>query len=577
MNLLPPEAGARYDDAETAKSALREHGTAQGYEIIALRSLNYVDGVAMRHDLVCGCSITSKRASTSKGLRRASSKKTGCPFKLKLLYRKSVGAWVVEVVCGTHNHQPHELRGLPDARLYHRQQHLEQIDELRRMPQMTARGIKDALKRKDPDCPLTYKDVENIVQTMRREDLGDHTASQAVLKQLHEARVPHKMILGDNNELKALFCLLDPKLESWERFPHVLMMDVTHGTNRFNWKLLEISGITHFGTVFPVAFALSPDENEPFFRWALQAFDSYLQTTVQRLYGEDDGLLLQPLVVLTDYTHASRNAVMKVFPEAQLQLCTWHISKCIIKATREKWQGTAAPDDVLTPREMTDEAAGITTQQHHEFNRKSFLEGFRGLMYAPSIDDFNQRWADLKADFPEQDGFGSVVDHIRTYYMPLRAQWAGPWVQTYRNYGHVTTSPNEAQHSSTKTFLTKRTADLYDLVHALWNQCFTAKESYKERAAHEGSRSRNIYRIPLYYNVVEHLTWKALDTTHEQTKMAIASLTRAAKPLKACTGNFFRQYGLPCAHIIISQLRLEEGRVCCTTPLSVAQFDPFWL
>jgi hypothetical protein len=577
MNLLPPPTDIQYDDAESAKAALRDHATDQGYEIVARRSLNYVNGVPMRHDLVCGCSSTSNGPSTSKGLRRASSKKTGCPFKLKLLYRKSLGAWAVEVVCGTHNHLPHELGGLPDARLYHRHNYLEQINELRQNPQMTARGIKDALKRTDPNCPLTYKDVENIVQGMRREDFGDYTAVQAILKGLAEARVPHKTVLGDENELKALFCMLDPMLETWQRFPHVMMMDVTHGTNRFNWKLLEISGITHFGTVFPVAFALSPNEDETFFRWVLRAFNSYLKAGTQRIYGEGDGLLLQPLVVLTDYAQATRNAVITVFPEAQLQLCTWHISKAIIKTVREKWQGMAAPDDILTPREITDEAAGATTQQYHEFNRKSFLECFRGLIYAPSIDDFNQRWSDLKADFPEQDGYMSVIDHIRTYYMPLRAQWARPWVQTYRNYGHITTSPNEAQQSSTKTFLTKRNADLYQLVNALLNQRLTAKEKYNERAAHEGSRCRNIYRIPLYYNVVEHLTWRALDCTHEQTKMAIALLTKAALPLKICTGNFFRQYGLPCAHTIISHLRLEGRKAVCTTPLTVAQFDPIWL
>jgi hypothetical protein len=77
--------------------------------------------------------------------------------------------------------------------------------------------------------------------------------------------------------------------------------------------------------------------------------------------------------------------------------------------------------------------------------------------------------------------------------------------------------------------------------------------------------------------VVEHLTWRALDFTHDQTKMAIASLIGEAQPLKVCTGYFFRQYGLPCTHTIISRLRLEGGRVCCTIPLSVAQFDPVWL
>jgi hypothetical protein len=407
MNLLPPEDGTRFDDAETAKAALRDHATSQGYEVITLRSLNYVDGVPMRHDLVCGCSNTSKRASTSKGLRRASSKKTGCPFRLKLLYRKAVGAWVVDVVCGTHNHQPRDLCGLPDARLYYRHQHLEQIDELRRNPQMTARGIKDALKRRDPDCPLTYKDVKNIIQSMRREALGDHSATQAILKGLDEAKVLHTKVLGDDNSLKSLFCMVDSRLENWQHFPHVMMMDVTYSTNRFNWKLLEINGITHFRTVFPVAFALSPNEDEAFFRWVLQTLNKRFDAIAKRLYGEGLGLLLQPLVVLTDYANASRNAVRDLFPEAQLQLCTWHISKNIIKATREKWQGVAA-GDLLTPREMTDETAGVEAAQFDDSSRTSFLAAFRGLLYAPSIDEFNQRWADLKADFPEQDGAGSM-------------------------------------------------------------------------------------------------------------------------------------------------------------------------
>jgi hypothetical protein len=62
--------------------------------------------------------------------------------------------------------------------------------------------------------------------------------------------------------------------------------------------------------------------------------------------------------------------------------------KNIIKATREKWQGVAA-GDLLTPREMTDETAGVEAAQFDDSSRTSFLVAFRGLLYTPSINKFN--------------------------------------------------------------------------------------------------------------------------------------------------------------------------------------------
>jgi hypothetical protein len=110
--------------------------------------------------------------------------------------------------------------------------------------------------------------------------------------------------------------MVDLRLENWQYFPHIMMMDITHSTNCFNWKLLKINSITYFRIVFPVAFTFSPNEDEAFFHWVLQTLNKRFDAIAKRLYGKGLGLLLQPLVVLTDYTNASRNAVRNLFPEA---------------------------------------------------------------------------------------------------------------------------------------------------------------------------------------------------------------------------------------------------------------------
>lgn len=114
MPLHPPEDGAQFDDDQAAKKALQAFAVEQGYSISSRRSLNYVNGKPTRHDLVCGFGGKPYQ-TTSKGIRKPRSKKTACPFKLKLVWRKARGCWLVETVCGDHNHQAAEITGAAPA------------------------------------------------------------------------------------------------------------------------------------------------------------------------------------------------------------------------------------------------------------------------------------------------------------------------------------------------------------------------------------------------------------------------------------------------------------------------------
>ncbi|KAH8657244.1 hypothetical protein BGZ61DRAFT_371598, partial [Ilyonectria robusta] len=49
------------------------------------------------------------------------------------------------------------------------------------------------------------------------------------------------------------------------RFPHIMIFDAIYNTNCFGLKLLQINSIISIGSVFPIAYNLTPSESMPFF------------------------------------------------------------------------------------------------------------------------------------------------------------------------------------------------------------------------------------------------------------------------------------------------------------------------
>jgi FAR1 DNA-binding domain len=103
--------------SETFKSfeelfhALKARMAHEGYKIVKSRTHRYKTGgqyakggEIVRCDLVCDrggqpykCQATRLKTST---------KKTDCPWKAKAVNRKTLGAWVLTVLCDEHNHEP---------------------------------------------------------------------------------------------------------------------------------------------------------------------------------------------------------------------------------------------------------------------------------------------------------------------------------------------------------------------------------------------------------------------------------------------------------------------------------------
>ena len=109
--LGPVDVGQTYRSFDHLFNDLKTRMAHDGYKVVKSRTHRYKtggqyakDGEIVRCDLVCDrggqpykCQATRLKTST---------KKTDCPWKAKAVNRKTIGAWVLTVLCNEHNHEP---------------------------------------------------------------------------------------------------------------------------------------------------------------------------------------------------------------------------------------------------------------------------------------------------------------------------------------------------------------------------------------------------------------------------------------------------------------------------------------
>ncbi|ATY63607.1 hypothetical protein CCM_06846 [Cordyceps militaris CM01] len=105
-----PRTGV-FDTYDNLVDNLNERMVKDGYKIVKSRSHRArvvgPDGPSMemiRADLVCDRGGRPYKSVATE--RKTSTKKTGCPWKAKAVKRKTVGGWVLTMVCDEHNHEP---------------------------------------------------------------------------------------------------------------------------------------------------------------------------------------------------------------------------------------------------------------------------------------------------------------------------------------------------------------------------------------------------------------------------------------------------------------------------------------
>ncbi|KAK5987281.1 hypothetical protein PT974_11405 [Cladobotryum mycophilum] len=211
MPLEPPPCDKHYKDFDSAFRAFQRHARWQGYALVKVRPCNYdSEGIPRRYDFACAYGGSRSHSSTSTGLRKTGTRKTGCPFKMKVVQKRLFNnAWVPDIVCPDHNHGPEDPSKFPEHRVGSlRRRHYEKIKELSEDGKMTARAIRDALRQDDPHLLVNEIDIANLLRELKSMEKDGETGELAAPPSRRRHR--HFFNAGDEDEDSSPEPLPDP-------------------------------------------------------------------------------------------------------------------------------------------------------------------------------------------------------------------------------------------------------------------------------------------------------------------------------------------------------------------------------
>lgn len=319
------------------QDAINKHGMEYGYAVSARCAGDKKDGVYTSYRIECDkFGLPAKSKGT--GLRKTATKKTGCEFfgRAKL----EGGVWSFKHAQDpkhhVHNHQP-SLH--PSAHLQNRKMKplvRKMIERLSAYTAIRAREILAMVQEEYPDTCYTVKDINNIRQAIRRRSRGGCMASGATIKAFDELGIEYiaKWDDDDPNLLLGLIWTFETCQKMWKRFPDCLSCDNTYRTNNWGFPLFVVTVQTNVNSVANIAFGLIDNERR-------EGFD-FLADAVNQLRIKIEAR--PPSVTITDKDERMRDALNAIFPDAQKQLCRFHINQNVRLQARKKgkWKKRAA-------------------------------------------------------------------------------------------------------------------------------------------------------------------------------------------------------------------------------------------
>ncbi|OAQ58186.2 transposase [Pochonia chlamydosporia 170] len=556
---LPPSP--LFDTYDGLFAFLRNFHLSNGSAIVKASSSSRRDigGIIQPSYIVFKCDRGPRRTSQSSGLRKPSSQKLDCPVKVTAKATNSSNKkWTYTVVHGQHNHG----QSLdPSAHIVYRRRTVAQRQKERELANENGIRAREMLPK--PSSRSLRAGV--LVRTLRDED----------------------------DRVCAVFWTYDWCRTMWKKFPEVLGLDNTYKTNRFGLHLFQATGVTDQKSLANFAFGLINGEKEHHFQWLCDRLDE-LRIDI----GADT-----PEVIITDKEQALRTALSNTFPGAQQQLCVYHILANVRAKINARWKDTEGDNDgdasvesdndvnalsahpsdkpakqlqpvldldVTARGRVQDEAEDGLANPSDDYSREGMFKAFQTVVYAVDHDTFKDSWKSFVETFGRQQRH--ILRYIQKEYMPWRKQWVKCYIDRYRNFGQRVNSPTETAHADVKSHLVTGTGDLLYLHQALVTMIDKKSRSYRQEAARQIQRQRDQYLKQAWLGKLNlQITYQAIDLIAKQYRFALAALPdqRKPKPLRACTGNFEHQYGLPCSHRILDCLM--SG-----TPLRRSQIAMRW-
>ncbi|XP_035843912.1 protein FAR1-RELATED SEQUENCE 5-like [Helianthus annuus] len=266
-----------FNSLDELKKRIQEIANADGFVIVTRRSKK-IGGRTGRVWLECDRGGEHQSTAT---LRKAGSKKTGCPFYLLAVRNHPYETW--EIKDGTIEHN-HELCEDLSAHTFMRR---FTPSEMKLIEQLTAqnmepRKIFQTIRKQDPDRFHVQKDVQNVVAKIRAEQRQGLTPMQS----LENVLINNDFIYETREEpgteiVTEIFFLHRDSRVMWHAFPHVMLIDATYKTNIYNMPFIQIVCMTPTNESFIIAHAVISKERGDNFVWVLERVKSMLDECME--------------------------------------------------------------------------------------------------------------------------------------------------------------------------------------------------------------------------------------------------------------------------------------------------------
>ncbi|KAJ6439054.1 Transcription elongation factor A [Purpureocillium lavendulum] len=576
-----PLVATTYESSQSLFDTLREFCIENRMGLITLRSQK--DKAKMRtvkYELVCDKSRYNQRESNAK-IRSTNTTKlaANCPFKIIVQSLQANNyAWSLRTVSSLHRgHGPsqaitehYHLRKLSEEQM-------NLLEDLCLDKTISSRSIYKQLCHKWPRIPLRRTDIYNWrwkVNQAKRQGYGPANDFVRTLSESTKVWIWGLDWIGDELRFRNAAWGYHKGGKMWQQFSSCLQIDATYSTNCYKMPLVTVVAVSSEKTSMPVCYGLLNNEQAASYEWFLKQMSRFQRA----------GFISPPEVVITDMDDQLRNAIRQTFPDAQLQLCVFHINSNVVAYIKKWWKKAddsldSDPDDVqesadaLDVEELGRENAKVKDMKNAKLGPlpKRVLNTRAGLyllwshmVYSKSEEDFNEAWRQIQQTFAYQT---RILRYFEDTLLPLKKEWACCYTRYYRNFGLITTAPAESNHHSLKTYRLSLRSDLPDAATA--SQTDDKRQLYKEKIQRANTTIRNKFSGREWLgNLPLNVTRWALDLLDEIHRLAESSQA-SKKKLPSCTGSTKAQHGLPCAHRLLQLASRSE-------PLTTEDLDPFW-
>ena len=358
-------------------------------------------------------------ASHDKKRRRTKTQMKDCPFRVALKLDEHSAYWTVSCTPESSSHN-HEF-AVPMAHQKYRAEmvakHSSRIVQMYNngtRPVFIATQLREMAKDDRDLASISNVQVYNALSRHRRHELNGRTPVQFLYDQLQDpaANVLFRDLRDKEGHLTSLFIAPRGGIDLLCRYPHVLLLDCTYKTNRFNMPLLNICGSTSTKKTFSVAAVFLDGEKIQCYSWALR----------QLLQLVADESIAFPRITVTDRDTALIQALGS-FPQLEKSvnlICKWHINMNVLAKCKSYFPAA--------------KKVGNRVVRAPAF--VAFLSEWKKVISSTDEAVFWRSYEDFKSNHPQQ-----AIDYVQTAWIgPWKGKFVSCWVDQHRHLGHTTTS-----------------------------------------------------------------------------------------------------------------------------------------